>query len=52
MVKKMYLQDCWRDRNHPEIHQAVRSLLKKMNIEVLEIEKNKEKFYLLWNAPL
>lgn len=37
----MYLQDCWRDRNHPEIHQAVRSLLK-MNIEVLEIEKNKE----------
>lgn len=40
--QKMYLQDCWRDRNHPEIHQAVRSLLKKMNIEVLEIEKNKE----------
>lgn len=40
--KKMYLQDCYRDRKHPEVHQAVRSLLKKMNIEVLEIENNKE----------
>lgn len=34
--QKMYLQDCWRDRNHPEIHQAVRSLLKKMNIDIIE----------------
>lgn len=40
--QKMYLQDCWRDRNHIEIHKAVRSLLKKMNIEVIEIEANKE----------
>ncbi len=40
--QKMYLQDCYRDRKHPEVHQAVRSLLKKMNIEVIEIEKNKE----------
>lgn len=26
------LIDCWRDREHPEIHSAVRSLLNKMNI--------------------
>ena len=40
--QKMYLQDCFRDRNHPEVHRAVRSLLKKMNIEVIEMENNKE----------
>lgn len=40
--QKMYLQDCWRDRNYIEVHQAVRSILKKMNIEVIEIEKNRE----------
>lgn len=37
-MDKMYLQDCFRDRNHPEVHQAVRSLLKKMNIEVIEMK--------------
>lgn len=36
------LIDCWRDREHPEIHSAVRSLLKKMNIRVTEPEKNRE----------
>ena len=30
---RVNLQDCWRDRDHPEIHAAVRSLLKKMHIE-------------------
>lgn len=30
---RMNLQDCWRDRDHPEIHEAVRNLLKKMHIE-------------------
>ena len=40
--QKMYLQDCFRDRNHPEVHQAVRSLLKKMNIEVIEMKNNKD----------
>ena len=25
------IQDCWRDREHPEIHEAVRSLLKKID---------------------
>lgn len=41
--KSMGLQDCWRDRDHPEVHQAVRNILKKMNIHVVEIENNKEK---------
>jgi Fe-S oxidoreductase len=36
------LSDCWRDREHPEIHEAVRSLLKKMNIEVTELKRNRE----------
>lgn len=37
------LQDCWRDRNHPEIHKAVRSLLGKMEINLVEIEESREK---------
>ena len=36
------LQDCYRDRNHPEIHKAVRSLLTKMNIRYVELPRNKE----------
>lgn len=40
--QKMNLQDCFRDKDHPEVHKAVRSLLKKMNIDVIEIEDNKE----------
>ena len=40
--QKMYLQDCFRDRNHPEVHQAVRNLLKTMNIEVIETKNNKD----------
>lgn len=40
---KMNLQDCFRDKDHPEVHQAVRNILKKMHIEVIEIEDNKEK---------
>lgn len=31
------IQDCWRDREHPEIHSAVRSLLRKMNVEFVEL---------------
>ena len=33
---KVSIQDCWRDRDHPEIHQAVRSLLEKMHIAFTE----------------
>lgn len=39
---KFVIQDCWRDREHPEIHQAVRSLLNKMHIEFAELPHNKE----------
>lgn len=35
------IQDCWRDRAHPEIHQAVRSLLQKMGVEAREIAENR-----------
>lgn len=34
--------DCWRDREHPEIHKAVRSLLEKMNIRYIELPHNRE----------
>lgn len=40
---RMNLQDCWRDRAHPEIHAAVRSLLHKMHIDVVELDANREK---------
>lgn len=40
--EKMTLQDCWKARNKPEVHNTVRSILKKMNIEVVELEKNRE----------
>ena len=30
------------DRNHPEVHQAVRSILQKMNVDVVEAKRNKE----------
>lgn len=36
------VQDCWRDRDHPEIHRAVRGLLSKMGVAVREIEANRE----------
>lgn len=39
---RVYLQDCWRDRAHPEIHAAVRSLLQKMHVEIAELAKNRE----------
>lgn len=35
---KVTIQDCWRDREHPEIHAAVRNLLRKMNVEFVDIE--------------
>lgn len=34
---KATVQDCWRDREHPEVHNAVRSLLRKMNVEFVDI---------------
>lgn len=37
------VQDCWRDRRHPEIFDAVRECLKKMRVQVREMEENREK---------
>ena len=39
---KVTLQDCWRARERSEVQAAVRSLLRKMNIEFVEAEKNHE----------
>ncbi len=36
------IQDCWRDRTHPEIFDAVRSVLHKMRVTVIEMEENRE----------
>ena len=36
------VQDCWRDRLHPEIFDAVRNILEKMKISVLELQDNRE----------
>ncbi len=40
---RMTLQDCFRDRHQENVHRAVRSLLTKMNIEIVEIENNRTK---------
>lgn len=36
------VQDCWRDREHPEIFAAVREALGRMQVTVLEMEETKE----------
>lgn len=37
---KVTVQDCWRSRDRSEVQSAVRSLLKKMNIEFIEAKKH------------
>ena len=37
------LQDCWRARNKPQLHAAVRSILVKMNAQVFELPENRER---------
>ena len=39
----MPLQDCWRMRDNPALHKAVRECLERMHIRVIEMEDNKEK---------
>ncbi len=39
---KAYVQDCWRSKERRDEQDAVRSLLKKMHIEVQEISENRE----------
>ena len=49
--KRFVVQDCWRMKDNPSIHQAVRDCLKKMNIEIVELEEKGEssKFCGVWN---
>lgn len=35
------VQDCWRDREHPEIFDAVRTALQKMRVSVIEMSENR-----------
>ena len=37
------VQDCWRDRDHPEVHAAVREALRRMKVTVVEMAENREK---------
>ncbi len=41
--EKITIQDCWRARDKREVQDAVRSIMKKMNIEIVELEENYEK---------
>lgn len=41
--KKMTIQDCWRCFENENIQKAVRSILSKMNISVIELEESREK---------
>ncbi len=50
--QKMIIQDCWRDRDQKDVHIAVRNLLKKLNIEAVEIEASKEKANFCGNIHL
>ena len=39
----MVIQDCFRVRDNPTLHNAVREALKRMNIQIIEVENNREK---------
>ena len=41
--KTAVIQDCWRSRDRKEEQDAVRSLLRKMNISFIEAEENRER---------
>ena len=40
---RAYVQDCWRSRDRKDEQDAVRSLLSKMNIEVMETAENRDR---------
>ena len=48
--KRMTLQDCFRMRDDAPFHEAVRQCLKKMNVDVVELEENRAdaKFCGVW----
>ena len=37
------LQDCWRTFDKPDVHNAVRTIMQKMNVKVTELPENREK---------
>lgn len=39
--ERMALQDCWRSRRDGALHEAVRALLRRMNVQVEEVEPNR-----------
>ena len=39
----MTLQDCWRSYDRPDVQAHVRSLLRKMNVNIVELPENHEK---------
>lgn len=41
--EKIYIQDCWRAKERRDEQEAVREILKKMNVTVLELDDNYEK---------
>jgi hypothetical protein len=41
--EKITVQDCWRTIGRSNVHNAVRSLLKKMDIEPIELDENRNK---------
>ncbi|GHV69059.1 hypothetical protein AGMMS49928_10200 [Spirochaetia bacterium] len=41
--EKITVQDCWRTIGRNDIHNAVRSLLKKMDLEPIELDENRDK---------
>jgi len=40
--EKITVQDCWRSRDNQKEQDAVRTLLKKMNFEIVELEESRE----------
>lgn len=40
--EKMVLQDCFRDAQNPKAYNAVRSIMLKMNIQIIELNNKKE----------
>lgn len=41
--KEMTVQDCWRSYDNPNLQNAVRAILSKMNVSIVELDENREK---------
>lgn len=41
--ERITIQDCWRAKGKESLYKAVRSIMKKMNIEIVELEDNYDK---------